>query len=171
MNVFLRELKANLKSLIIWSSGVCLLVVGGMGKYAGLSASGQSMNDLLAQMPESLKAVWGLGSFDLATVGGYYGVLFVYLAVMAAIHAAMLGAIIISKEERDKTAEFLFVKPISRSKIITAKLGAALVNILLFNLATLTSSVMMVQKYSRSEKVMRDMIILMAGMLILQLNF
>ena len=41
---------------------------------------------------------------------------------MATVHAAMLGADIISKEERDKTAEFLFVKPISRNKIIISKL-------------------------------------------------
>ena len=58
---------------------------------------------------------------------------------MATIHAAMLGATIIAKEERDKTSEFLFAKPVLRSTIITAKLLAAFVNIVVFNLITFIS--------------------------------
>ncbi|KUO49071.1 MAG: ABC transporter [Desulfitibacter sp. BRH_c19] len=171
MNVFIREMKANRKSLIIWSIGVFLMVASSMGKYAALSASGQSINDLLGQMPNSLKAIMGLGTFDLSTVIGYYGVLFIYLVVMATIHAAMLGANIISKEERDKTAEFLLVKPISRNKIITSKLSATLVNILVLNLVTFVSSIVMVQKYSNGESVIGDITVLMIGMFMLQLIF
>lgn len=171
MNVFRREMRANRKALIIWSIGMILLIASGMGKYAGLSASGQSINDFLAQMPESLKAVLGMGTFDLTTATGYYGVLFIYLAIMATIHATMLGANIISKEERDKTAEFLFLKPISRNKIITSKLLASLVNILIFNLVTFVSSILMVQKYSKGEAVIGDITRLMVGMFILQLIF
>ena len=61
----------------------------------------------------------GFSDLDLSKVSGYYGMLFIYLLLMATIHAAMLGATIIAKEERDKTSEFLFVKPVSRSKVIT----------------------------------------------------
>lgn len=171
MNVFRREMKANRKALIIWSIGMILLIASGMGKYSGLSASGQSINDFLAQMPEALKAVLGMGTFDLTRAIGFYGVLFIYLAMMATIHATMFGANIISKEERDKTAEFLFVKPISRNKIITSKLLASLVNILIFNLVTLVFSILMVQKYSKGEAVIGNITKLMVGMFILQLIF
>lgn len=171
MNVFMREMQANRKALVIWSIGVILLIASSMGKYAGLSSSGQSINDLLAQMPQSLKAIMGMGTFDLTTAIGYYGVLFIYLAMMATVHATMLGANIISKEERDKTAEFLFLKPISRNKIVTSKLLASLVNILIFNLVTLVSSILMVQKYSKGEAVSGDITKLMVGMIILQLIF
>ena len=58
---------------------------------------------------------------------------------MATIHAAMLGATIIAKEERDKTAEFLFVKPVSRSKIISFKLLVALVNIVILTIVAAIS--------------------------------
>ena len=171
MNVFMREMKSNRKGLIIWSIIVILLIASGMGKYAGLSASGQSINDLLAQMPPTLKAIMGIGTFDLTTATGYYGVLFIYVAMMASIHATTLGANIISKEERDKTAEFLFLKPISRNKIITSKLLASFINILIFNLVTFVSSILMVQKYSKGEAVIGDITRLMVGMLILQLIF
>ncbi|KGK91660.1 ABC transporter [Desulfosporosinus sp. HMP52] len=171
MNVFKREIRANRKALVIWCIGVFLLIASSMGKYAGLSASGQSINDLLTQMPQSLKAIMGLGTFDLTTAVGYYGVLFIYLVMMASIHAAMLGASIISKEERDKTAEFLFTKPISRNKIISSKLLAAFVNIVIFNLVTYLSSILLVQQSSKGEGVVGIISTLMAGMFILQLLF
>lgn len=171
MNLLKREMKANLKSLIIWSIGVVFMVAAGMGKYSSLEGTGQSMNALMADMPKSLQAIMGTGSLDLSTPLGYYGVLFLYLAVMAGIHAALLGANIIAKEERDKTVEFLLVKPVSRASVITSKLLAALVNVLTFNAVTFASSVGMVQKYAEGEDVTGDITLLMAGMFILQLLF
>jgi ABC-2 type transport system permease protein len=171
MNIFKREMKANRKSLMIWSIGLIFMVASGMGKYSSLEGSGQSMNALMADMPKSMQAIMGTGSLDLSSPIGYFGVLFLYLAVMAAIHAAMLGANIISKEERDKTVEFLLVKPVSRSSVITSKLLAALVNILIFNLVTFTSSAAMVGKYAEGDDVTGEITTLMMGMFILQLIF
>lgn len=171
MNIFIVEMKAHRKSLIIWAFGIIFMVAAGMGKYVALSSSGQSMNELFSQMPKSLQAFIGVGSFDLSKASGYYGVLFLYLLLMATIHAAMLGADIISKEEREKTAEFLLCKPISRNKIITSKLLAGIMNILIFNIITLASSIVIVTKYSKGETVSGDIAILMIGMLILQLMF
>ncbi|RSK54700.1 ABC transporter permease subunit [Bacillus canaveralius] len=171
MNIFLREMKAIRKSLLIWCSGVVFMIGAGMGKYAGLASTGDSMNELMASMPKSLQAIMGTGSLDLSKVIGYYGMLYLYLAVMATIHACMLGANMISKEERDKTAEFLLVKPISRGRIITYKLLAAFVNIIIFNLITLISSLVMVHKYADGEEVIGDIMIMMLGMFFLQLIF
>lgn len=171
MNLFWRELKVHRKSLILWSIGVIFLIASGMSKYAVLSTTGESMNEVISQMPRSLQAIMGLGSLDLSQVSGYYGVLYVYLSLMAAIHASMLGATIISKEERDKTTEFLMVKPISRNEIITAKLLAAVLNIFLFNIVTFISSMMIVGRFSNGDSMTSDIVILMVGMIILQLIF
>jgi ABC-2 type transport system permease protein len=171
MNIFLKEMKSHIKSLIFWSIGIFLMVVSGMFKYESLSSSGQPMNEMLAGMPKSMLAVLGIGEFDISTASGYYGLLFIYLLLMATIHAAMLGATIIAKEERDKTTEFLFVKPVSRSRIITAKLLAAFSNILILNLVTSVSSLALVRKYSNGEVVTGDIAITMAGMFILQMLF
>ncbi|PLS03405.1 ABC transporter permease subunit [Neobacillus cucumis] len=171
MNIFLKELKSHRKSLIFWSVGVCLMVLSGMNKYANLYSSQQSMNDVMKDMPKSLQVIMGIGSLDLSKASGYYGMLFVYLLLMATIHAAMLGAAIIAKEERDKTTEFLFVKPVSRTTVITAKLLASLFNIVVLNLVTLFSSIAFMAKYSKREEVNHDIVILMAGMFILQLLF
>lgn len=171
MNIFLKELKSHRKSLLLWSIGVFLMVASGMAKYAAYSSSGQSINDLMADLPKSLRAVFGISEVDLSKVSGYYAMLFLYLLLMATIHAAMLGATIIAKEERDKTSEFLFVKPVSRSTIITAKLVAAFTNIVIFNLVTFLSSIVLIGKYSKGVAVNGDIALLMVGMFILQLLF
>lgn len=170
MNVFLREMKAYRKSMIFWCLGIIFLLASGMGKYEATASTGQ-LNDLIAEMPKSLQVLMGEGMLDLSKASGYFGILVLYLFFMATIHAAMLGANIIAKEERDKTAEFLFVKPASRSKIITSKLLGALMNIVIFNLITWVSSVLIVGKYSNGEAVNDDIAIVMIGMFILQLLF
>lgn len=171
MNLLAMELKSNLKSLIIWSVGVLFLVSSGMAKYAAMEASEQTINTLMSQLPKPIQSILGLGSFDLTKASGYYGLLFAYLLVMATIYAAMLGADIISKEERDKTSEFLLVKPISRAKIVTIKLSAGFFNLIVFNVVALVSSLFIVGYYADGESVSRDIYILMTGMFILQLMY
>lgn len=171
MNIFFRELKAHRRSLIIWCIAIFFMIISAIGKFSAYAESGQSMNELLSQIPKSLKAVLGMGSFDLTTVSGFYGMFYLYIVLMAAIHASMLGANIISKEERDKTTEFLMVKPVSRGKIITAKLLASLFNIIVFNLATLVLSIVLLGKYSGDEDINGEIFLLMIGMFFLQLIF
>lgn len=171
MNIFWREMKAYRKSLIFWCIGVFLMVVAGMSKYAGLSSTGQSMNEMMTDMPRSLQAIFGIGALDLNKASGFYGLLYLYLLLMATVHASMLGANIISKEESDKTSEFLFAKPVSRNTVITSKLLAAFVNIIIFNLATLVSSILIVGQYSDGEAVNGDIALTLLGMFILQILF
>lgn len=172
MNIFMREMKAHRKSLIFWSIGMIVMIFSQMSKYTATSSGdGQSLNTLMASMPKSLQAIIGSLSFDLSKLSGYYGMIFIYLALIATIHAAMLGADIISKEERDRTSEFLFVKPVSRIKIITAKLSAAFVNIIILNIVTLISSIALAGKYSKGESLTYVILNLMLGMFVLQLIF
>lgn len=171
MNVFIRELKANRKSLIIWSVCMFLLIVSGMAKVSSLSSGGQSMNQVFASMPYSVKALFGIGSFDLSTVSGYYAVMFLYIELTAAIHAVLLGSGIIAKEERDKTTEFLMTKPVSRTAVVRSKFLAALVNIAVLNLISLASSVAMVAAYNKGKDISAQIAATMLSMFFVQLLF
>lgn len=171
MNIIRREWKANYKSLLFWCLGILVMVGGGMVKYEGLGTTGDSLNELMAQMPASLQAIMGTGSLDLTTVEGYFGLLYFYLLIMAAIHAAILGATMISKEERDKTAEFLFVKPISRAGVITAKLVASITILVVFNAVALLSSILFVNLFNKGESITTMIVLMMGGMWMLQLLF
>lgn len=170
MNIFWRELKYSRKSMIWWCVGIFFMVVSGMGKYGTMQSSGQSVNEIFGAMPKSLQALFGLSSLDLSTVMGYFGMLFSYLVLMAAIHAVMLGANIIAKEERDKTSEFLMAKPVSRRKILTSKLTASIILLAIFNLVTYAFSAAMVNHYDSSAET-NEIGKLMTGLFLMQLLF
>jgi ABC-2 type transport system permease protein len=100
MNVFIRELKANRKALMIWSVCMVLFVLSGMSKYTAYSAGGASV-DVFDKIPKTLKAILGIASFDVTKMNGFFAFLFPYLEITTAIHAVLLGNTIIAKEERD----------------------------------------------------------------------
>ncbi|WP_010630384.1 ABC transporter permease subunit [Sporolactobacillus vineae] len=170
MNLFFRELKANRKALIIWSICMVIGVLSGMSKYTTYSSGGAASAALMA-LPHTIRAVFGMGSFDVASMSGFYAFLFSYIELAVAVHAALLGSTIIAKEERDKTTEFLMVKPISRARVITAKLLAALVNLILLNLVTLLSSVFFVAAYNKGKDITGEIILFCVTLLVVQLVF
>lgn len=173
MNLFLRELRANRKSMIIWSAAMIFLIITGMAKYsAAVDAGGGGLNDIIMQMPKALQRLFGAGAFDFNNILDYFAVLYLYIALMGGIHAAMLGTGIISKEERDKTAEFLMVKPISRTKVVSCKLLAALLCSIIFNLVTAVSSYVTMSYYAgNTESFANGLMKLMFGMLAIQWIF
>jgi ABC-2 type transport system permease protein len=172
MNIFLRELKANRRALIIWGACMFLLVFAGMAKYTAYSSgNGQTMTQLIATMPSSIKALMGFGSFDVSKMSGYFALLNIYAALGLAFHAALLGAGIIAKEERDKTAEYLMVKPVSRASVITSKLIAALFNIVVLNIVTLVSYLVFIPIYSKDQSITGEILVMMLSVFIMQLIF
>lgn len=147
-----------------------LLIISGMAKYSAYTSSvgqGNVFND----MPYSIKALLGISSFDVTTMAGYFAMLFLYIELAVAIHAVLLGSGIISKEERDKTTEFLMAKPVSRTLIISSKLLAALVNVLVLNIVTWFSSIIMVSYYSKETDISKEISMFMLSLFIVQLIF
>ncbi len=127
MNIFLRELKANIKSLLIWAFIVILFAVIGFAKFSAYYGNSELVA-ILDDMPAPLVEAFKMNAFNLTTITGFYGVMFTYLALVVSIAAAMWGSDVISKEERDKTVEFSLTLPVTRGRVVTAKSLAALVN-------------------------------------------
>lgn len=148
-----------------------LMIAGGMSKYSAASKSGQSMNELVSKMPASLQALFGVGSFDLSKAIGFYGVIYLYLVLMTTIHSSLLGATILSKEERDKTSEFLYTKPCRRRDVLSQKIGLAILHVFLLNMVTSLVSIKMVELYSSDAGYTAIILKFMIGMLVLQLIF
>lgn len=170
MNLFIRELKANRKSLIIWCVCMALGILSGMGKYTAYS-SGAAGSQAIADLPHTLRVLLGMGSFDVTTMSGFFAFLFLYIEIAAGIHAVLLGSTIISKEERDKTAEFLMTRPISRSAVFSAKLGAALVQGIILNAVSLLASLWIVPVYNKGADISGEIAVFHASMLLVQLVF
>jgi ABC-2 type transport system permease protein len=170
VNIIFRELKANLKSLLIWCGVMILLILIAVAKFSAF-AGDPSMLAMLDAMPKALIDAMSLRAFNLTTVTGFYGLMFLYFALMGGIAAAMWGSDIISKEERDKTVEFSLVLPVSRSRVITAKALAALVNCILFVLVTWVVSLLAVQKYQPDQAFYKFLRLEMEAMFVIELIF
>lgn len=169
--IFRRELKNYRKNFMFWSFGMFVLILASLAKYAGLSGDSQAANELMSQLPQSIQAVFGMNGFDIASLDGYFGVLFIYLALMVAIHALLLGADIISKEERDRTSEFLYVKPLSRVSILTQKISAGFIYIVTFNVVTCLSSLYLASLYDDGNSISSYIVLLMYALFALQALF
>jgi ABC-2 type transport system permease protein len=147
-----------------------LFVLSGMSKYTAYSSGGANA-DVFNKIPKAMKVLLGMGSFDVSVMSGFFAFLFTYIVVTVAIHAALLGSQIISKEERDKTTEFLITRPVSRVTIITSKLLAALANIVIVNLVTLVSSIGMVSAFNKGKDITGEIIMFYLSLMIIQLIF
>ncbi len=170
MNIFFRELKGNFKSLLIWSGIVILFVSMGMTKFSAYEGNPE-MLAILDNMPPALLAAFNFNAFNLTTVTGFLGVMFTYFALLVSISAVMWGSDIISKEERDKTVEFALTLPITRGRLVTAKILAALVNCIVLLLITWGATLVNVAKYQPDGNFYNFLSLSILALFIIQMVF
>jgi ABC-2 type transport system permease protein len=173
MKMFWHELRSTYKGLLDWIAGVLFFQLSGYSKYEGFRASSSSsLNSIANAFPKPLAALFGMYDLNITTLIGYFGILYLYFALIAAIHAGLLGAGIISKEERDKTSEFLYTRPISRTKALTAKILAGGLEVMILFLIIAVSSVIAVGIVnSHSFDLTSQIMNLMWGILVFQIFF
>src|SRR5512136_708883 len=170
MNIFRRELKANLRSLLIWGIIMVLFIWLGSSKFSAYYGNPEMLK-ILDALPPAMLSAFNMQAFNLTTLSGFFGVMFSYYALLVAIAAAMWGSDIISKEERDKTVEFSLTLPVTRGRVVTAKSLAALVNCIGLLLITWGASLVSAQKYQPDSKFYSFLAFLMVALFILELIF
>jgi ABC-2 type transport system permease protein len=97
--------------------------------------------------------------------------MFTYFALVLSVAAAMWGSDIISKEERDKTVEFALTLPVTRSRVVTGKSLAALVNCIGLLLITWGASLASAAQYGPEPEFYRFLGLLMVALFLMQLIF
>lgn len=171
MNILNKELKANVKSLIIWCCAQVFIIYAGMMKYQGFADSHVDMTVLFASFPKEILVVFGMGTVDISTVAGFYSVFFLYFMLLAAVHAIMFGAVVVSKEERDHCADFIYTRPVRRFQVIMPKLVAGVINILIFNAVTFCASAFFIAQHNHGDGLIDKVSLTMLALFILQLFF
>lgn len=122
-NLYTKELKRNRKNLLIWTSIVVGLTVLVLALFPYVKDMGKEMTAMLETMPEGMSKAMNLKGETWSNVLGMYNTYYgIYIIVIIGIYTTSTGATIISKEERDRTAEFLFTKPLSRKNIFITKM-------------------------------------------------
>lgn len=123
MNIVIRELYANKKSLFIWGVSMAAFVAMTFAEFSAYYKNPE-MLAVLDAMPRELLEAFGMANANLTTVSGYLGVAMVFINVTLAVYATMLGHNLVAKEERDKTAGFLLTLPVTRTQILLGKFVA-----------------------------------------------
>ena len=135
MNVFKFEFRRLLKSAIIWSVVCVGLVIMFMALFPSMKDSG--MQDIVATkldaLPPALLEAFNLEeALDFSNISDYLAYAIQYISMAAGIYGIILGISALVKEESEGTIEFLYSKPITRSKIVTSKLLSSAIIFYLF---------------------------------------
>lgn len=125
MNMYRHELKALRNSALIWICVLAGVAALYLSVYPSIASDAESFKELLEGYPASLRAMLGIRLDGIASLLGFYSFIFSFIVLCGAIQAMNLGASILSKEARERTADFLLVKPVTRKAIVSAKLLAA----------------------------------------------
>ena len=170
MNIIKRELRANMKSLLIWICCIAVIIIMMMSEFSAYY-NNPEMSAVLDSMPKALMDAFSLDSANLTTVSGFVSMTSTYFTIMLGIYAVLLGNTIISKEERDKTVEFFLTLPVSRQKVIFSKLVSAVINCIIINTATGLVIYAMLAKYTPDADFYKFLVLMLLGIFIIQIIF
>ena len=134
MTLVKHELKQGKILFMIWTAAIGFLLVICVFLFPEMKGHMESVNDVFASMGSFTEA-FGMDRLNFGSLVGFYAVeCGNVLGLGGAFYAALCAAGILSKEEKDKTAEFLLTHPVSRKRIITEKLVAVLLQITAMNI-------------------------------------
>lgn len=128
-----REFKTNLKSFIIWLAILIILflVVYLIYPYIITDENIKNIDELMKVFPPEVLKAFNMDMSSISTAYGWFkseGFMFIMLII--GIYSSFLGGNILLKEESEQTIEYLGVKPIKRSTIVTNKLIISIIYII-----------------------------------------
>lgn len=134
MPILQRELKRNFKPFLVWSIIVIFLNIVTMSAFNTFASSEEQIKQLLEMFPKELIIAFGMDKLDMSSLLGYYCVKsYLFLTLFGSIYVVILAASILSKEESEKTIEFLLAKPVTRNYVVSCKVIAVFIYAIAFN--------------------------------------
>ena len=171
-NIYRHEFFARLRSVIVWSLALAVLVVFFFSFFSLFAEQAALMNQFLARYPKELRAALGMDRMDMSTVLGYYTFIFLFTQLCLAIQAGNYGFGLVSIEENELTADFLLTKPVSRAQVLNSKLLAALTSLTITNGVVWVSTFVAITLFRDQRNYEpRTLILLLLSIIIFQLFF
>ncbi len=171
MNVFLHELRAYRKSTIIWALSLCGLILMFMSLYPAFTQDVEATKEVFNGFPEALRAALNISLGNFFTIYGFYGYLLGFAILTGAVQAMNLGTGVISKEVAGKTADFLLSKPITRTRVVTAKLAAALTALVITNIVFIAVSYLVALSVAEESFDAQTFLVMASTLFLVQLMF
>ena len=135
MNMFKFEFNRLLKGSMIWALVCSALVVMFMLFFPSMKEMGiqELVGAKLESLPDTFLEAFNIsGTTDFSNISDFSAYVLQYIIMAGGVYAAILGVSALVKEESEGTIEFLYSKPVTRSKIVTAKILASIVIFLVF---------------------------------------
>ncbi len=134
MTIVKHELKQGKISFWIWTISIGLLLTVCVFLFPEMKGEMESLNDVFASMG-SFTAAFGMDRLNFGTLVGFYAIeCGNILGLGGAFYASLCAVGILSKEEKDRTAEILLTHPVSRRRIMIEKLIAVTLQITAMNM-------------------------------------
>ena len=134
MTIVKHELRLGKISFLIWTAAIAFMMAVCVFVFPEMKAQMAGIDKLFSSLGV-FTAAFGMDKLNFGTLIGYYSIeCGNVLGLGGAFFASLCAANILSKEEKEHTAEFLLVHPVSRTRIVTEKLIAVLIQIAAMNL-------------------------------------
>lgn len=141
MTIIRHELRQSRISLLIWTLAIGSLLAVCIFIFPEMKEEMDGVSDMFSSMG-SFTAAFGMDRISFGTLTGFYAVeCGNILGLGGAFFTALCAVSVLSKEEKEHTAEFLLTHPVSRARILTEKLLAVLIQVLLLNAAVYAISI------------------------------
>ncbi|WP_168123522.1 ABC transporter permease subunit [Paenibacillus sp. HB172176] len=171
MNMYRFEVMTGLRAALLW--GIALAAVAGfmMSLYPSFASDAEQFKQLLNGMPEAVLKGLDIEIDSITSLLGFYSYIFLYIALGGSIQAMHLGVSIVSKETREKTADFLLTKPVARRSILAAKTCAALTSLLITNAIYIAAAMLIAQLVHQDAYSEGALLLISLTLLFMQLIF
>ena len=134
MTLIKHELRQGKLSLMIWTVSIGALLAVCICLFPEMKGQMEGVNDVFASMGSFTEA-FGMDRLNFGTLIGFYAIeCGNVLGLGGAFFASLCAVGMLSKEEKDRTGEFLLTHPVSRRRIVTEKLLAVFVQIVIMDL-------------------------------------
>ena len=134
MTIVRHELRQGKTAFLIWTASIGFLLAVCVFLYPQMKGEMEGVSDIFSSMG-AFTAAFGMDRLNFGSLTGYYTIeCGNVLGLGGAFFAALTAAGILSKEEKDGTAEFLLSHPVGRTRVITEKLAAVMIQIAAMNL-------------------------------------
>lgn len=172
-SIFLRELRSNATSLLVWTVIITFLITATMALYNIFLENNTKILAMISILPEGTLQFKGVSNInDLFSVLGFYSANnVIYMLVLGSIYSIVLSSNILLKEEYGKTAEFLLSWPVTRGQAFFSKMGVVIINILGLNLVTTVAGYISLETCKKEPYNVEAFLILSLYTLLLHLFF
>lgn len=137
MTIFKHEVRQGKISLLIWTLAIGFMLAACVLIYPEMSSQMGDISAMFADMG-SFSQAFGMDKLNFGEFSGFFGVeCGNVVGIGGALFAALLGISSLAKEQKDNTAEFLLMHPVSRARVLVEKLLSVVVQIIILNLVVI----------------------------------